>query len=1282
MLKVIPTVTMIWLPLFLLFSVWSVQAKDAPVINKKAFESMPYDVKYFEDSDVILTLEESGEFWRSDDAGANWHKPEDIDGRVIAYYMHPINKERAYALGIEEHWFTKDKGKSWTKFNTDRVAPTRWREPFVFHAGDPEKVIFTGEICKGFSCYEKSFYTTDDCKNWDSIREESNTRGCTWAAATIQSASNLSEDSQNRMLCIIEGPSGLPEDNKLLVSDNYFKESHEPHMKDDRTVKGIINITVVKGYIIVAAKSEGSTELSLFVSLDGELWHIGVFPEDHKIHEGAYTILESTNYSLQVDAKSNDPRVTTGTLFSSNSNGTYFTKNQGYTHRNIDGIIDFEQIQGIQGIIMLNVVKNGEDFEAHKARAQVVSKISFDDGRTWKPLKVKGEDEDLHLHSVTDMSNSGRVFSSPAPGLVMGIGNTGDYLKAYTEGDLWVSDDAGLTWKRARSEAHKYEFGDQGTIIVAVYDEGTTDKIYYSLNRGDGEKWSSADLPHDNVRAGFLTTIPDSTSMKFILQGTRRHEGKSEYYLYSIDFNGIYDKKCEDEDFEVWTALLDEKENANCLMGHTQTYRRRSKDAKCYVGEKFKESLPIPKNCKCTWKDYECDYNYVLDGEGENRKCKPTTPLKAPPGACKDNNGTFEWESGFRKIPGNTCEEGVKKDEEKVERPCDQAKENPPPDGKIRLVSNTFPATDFGQVVYLERAETATGNDETIVMSTVKGRVVSGIYKTTDHGKTWKQILEDDENIQQIIPHPYQKEGVFFFAPNSKKVIYSINRLRTFGSFDVPAPPTISRIPSMVFHPKKLDHLMWIGSKDCGSYGSNCHNVAYTSKNLGDSWDPLARYTEKCEFIQKLRRGNKEDLIYCEQHKDEIPNGQLQLQATLDMGDTFETKAEDILAFATMSEFIIVAQKDPESNLKVRTSIDGQTFADAQFPRDFNVPHQTAYTVLDSSTHAVFLHVTVEDTDTFEYGRIMKSNGNGTSYVLSIDKVNRDHEGYVDFEKMQGIDGLALVNVVANTDEKKDGKVKKLRSMITHDDGAIWAPLKAPKNGPEGESWSCDVGDVKECSLHLHSYTEREDPKETFYSPSAAGVMMGVGNVGKHLGNIHDRDNVYTFITTDAGVTWKAVMKGRFRWEFGDQGSIIVIVERVETNYGYYSLDEGGSWKRFDFSDEKLTVTSLTTVPSDNSKQFLLWTKNGKGEAGTINVDFSAIRSNEQCKVDDDHNHGSDDYVLWTPIHPESKRECIFGRTVHYLRKKPEADCWNGPQLERIHGTSTNCTCEREDFEW
>ena len=66
----------------------------------------------------------------------------------------------------------------------------------------------------------------------------------------------------------------------------------------------------------------------------------------------------------------------------------------------------------------------------------------------------------------------------------MGVGSIGSYLKPYEDCDTFISTDAGATWSMTRRGAHKYEFGDQGSILVAVNDEEGVDTVSYSTDYG------------------------------------------------------------------------------------------------------------------------------------------------------------------------------------------------------------------------------------------------------------------------------------------------------------------------------------------------------------------------------------------------------------------------------------------------------------------------------------------------------------------------------------------------------------------------------------------------------------------------------------------------------------------------------------------------------------------------------------------------------------------------------------------------------------------------------
>ena len=74
----------------------------------------------------------------------------------------------------------------------------------------------------------------------------------------------------------------------------------------------------------------------------------------------------------------------------------------------------------------------------------------------------------------------------------MGNGNTGDRLSNFDQASLFISDDAGKSWiKAAMDGPQKYEFGDQGSILVAV-PNGRADRLSFSLNHG--KTWTEQEL--------------------------------------------------------------------------------------------------------------------------------------------------------------------------------------------------------------------------------------------------------------------------------------------------------------------------------------------------------------------------------------------------------------------------------------------------------------------------------------------------------------------------------------------------------------------------------------------------------------------------------------------------------------------------------------------------------------------------------------------------------------------------------------------------------------------
>jgi hypothetical protein len=79
------------------------------------------------------------------------------------------------------------------------------------------------------------------------------------------------------------------------------------------------------------------------------------------------------------------------------------------------------------------------------------------------------------------------------------------------------------------------------------------------------------------IRASILTTIPDSTSQKFILTGTLSRQDATDqgrHVSIFLDFAPTRQRKCDDNDFERWNART--VKGKECLMGHKVRFGGRT----------------------------------------------------------------------------------------------------------------------------------------------------------------------------------------------------------------------------------------------------------------------------------------------------------------------------------------------------------------------------------------------------------------------------------------------------------------------------------------------------------------------------------------------------------------------------------------------------------------------------------------------------------------------------------------------------------------------------------
>lgn len=518
------------------------------------------------------------------------------------------------------------------------------------------------------------------------------------------------------------------------------------------------------------------------------------------------------------------------------------------------------------------------------------------------------------------------------------------------------------------------------------------------------------------------------------------------------------------------------------------------------------------------------DFGFWRNEKGE---CEYSDRHPDRPTVCKPGD-KFRGRSGYKKNSKSTCSGGIDLTKEK-EWECGES-------GQVHVTKTVF---SDKVVDYLYFTDT-----NRVFVRTADNKV----WRSDNDGYEWKQILEGNQIIA-MYQNPHHEQNAYFIT-NTRILFLTEDRGSNIIERTTPLPPIQNLVGTILnFHRDESDYLLFIGEDRCDSLFSNeCHSEAFYSHNNGQTWNSIGTYIRGCIWGRDgAIQYADHDTILCEVYREKSGNQRnffanpLQFVSSDNYFESMQYLFEDMVGVAIFGKFMVVAvSQHGGANLQLHVSMDGKTFAPAQFPASFTVSPE-AFTIMESSNN-MWIHVSTNTHKGSEYGNIFTSNSNGTYFVPSLNYANRNEMGIVDFEKMQGIEGIALANQVSNSNQANMGDPKKLVTKMTVDAGRSWISLTPPNMDSKKEYFSCK----EDCALHLHSYSERRNTRDLFSTSSAVGLMVGVGNVGSHLTPYRDGD---MFLTRDAGKTWNEVYKGAHIWEFADQGALLILVDdEEETN--------------------------------------------------------------------------------------------------------------------------------------
>ncbi|KTG35305.1 hypothetical protein cypCar_00002588, partial [Cyprinus carpio] len=260
------------------------------------------------------------------------------------------------------------------------------------------------------------------------------------------------------------------------------------------------------------------------------------------------------------------------------------------------------KVAGIKGMFLANKKLNNE----------VKTYITYNKGRDWRLLQAPSADLrgnrihcmlpycslHLHLHVSANPYTSGNIASRElAPGIIVASGSIGAELTS-SNVSMFITSDAGNTWRQIFDEEYSVLYLDQGGALVAIRHTPLPIR-HLRLSFDEGRVWNKYSFTSSPLFVDGVLGEPGEETLIMTIFGHVSH--RSEWQLVKIDFRSIFNRRCIESDYVPWD-LHDQGER--CLMGVKRVYRKLKPIARCVMGKTYSVTT-ISEPCDCTESDFE-----------------------------------------------------------------------------------------------------------------------------------------------------------------------------------------------------------------------------------------------------------------------------------------------------------------------------------------------------------------------------------------------------------------------------------------------------------------------------------------------------------------------------------------------------------------------------------------------------------------------------------------------------------------------------------------------------
>ncbi|KAI3363291.1 hypothetical protein L3Q82_011915 [Scortum barcoo] len=397
-----------------------------------------------------------------------------------------------------------------------------------------------------------------------------------------------------------------------------------------------------------------------------------------------------------------------------------------------------ESVAGIKGVFLSNkVVEN-----------QVKTYITYNKGRDWRLLQAPTTDLQgnkvyceqpycslhLHLHVSENPYTSGNIVSKDtAPGVIIASGVIGPELTS-TNVSIFITSDAGNTWREVFQEEYSMFFLNQGGSLVAIRHTPLPIRHIW-LSFDEGRNWDKYSFTSSPLYVDGVLGEPGEDTLIMTIFGHFSH--RSEWQLVKIDFRSIFQQRCTSDDYLTWQL---HSEGEVCIMGMKRIFQKLKANVRC-VKARDQYISQMSDSCPCTEADFECDYGFERQIDGS---CTPAFWF-VPSATSRDciTGDSFLNTTGYRKALSNNCTEGTLLKYSPRRQKCPS---QAPRGLQLFTTEGTLVATLGRNVTFLVFLEEGLGSTTSITVDFGDGTAISYV-----------NISSIDDGVKHI----YSKVGIY-----------------------------------------------------------------------------------------------------------------------------------------------------------------------------------------------------------------------------------------------------------------------------------------------------------------------------------------------------------------------------------------------------------------------------------------------------------------------------------------------------------------------------------------